>query len=150
MPSGNKPLPEPILTEISGVINYMAPIGHMSSWIFLCCLSKTVFVHCHNVSVRSSISWSTHRPTNYSWSISPSISWISLIVPVEILYLYQHQFINACDQYYYISLFSILLYVRPKVFHDVSLLYDRCSSNICLMYDKCSSGIFLMYEPLCT
>ena len=45
---------------------------------------------------------------------------------------------------------SVLLYVRPEVFHDVSLEYDRCSSGICLMYDICSSGICLMYEPLRT
>ena len=45
---------------------------------------------------------------------------------------------------------SVLLYVRSKVFHDVSLMYDKCSSGICLMYDKCSSGICLMYESLRT
>ena len=45
---------------------------------------------------------------------------------------------------------SVLLYVRSEVFHDVSLMYDKCSSGICLMYDKCSSGICLMYESLRT
>ena len=45
---------------------------------------------------------------------------------------------------------SVLLYVEPKVFHVVSLMYDKCSSGICLMYDKCFSGICLMYEPLRT
>ena len=44
---------------------------------------------------------------------------------------------------------SVLLYVRPEVFHDVSVMYDRCSSGICLMPDKCASGICLMYEPHC-
>ena len=38
-------------------------------------------------------------------------------------------------------------YVR---LHDVSLMYDKCSSGISLMYDKCSSGICLMYEPIRT
>ena len=41
-------------------------------------------------------------------------------------------------------------YVRTWVFHDVSLMYDKCPSGICLMYDKCSSGICLMYEPIRT
>ena len=45
---------------------------------------------------------------------------------------------------------SVLLYVRSEVFHDVSLMYDKCSSGICLMYDTCSSGICLMYESLRT
>ena len=41
-------------------------------------------------------------------------------------------------------------YVRPEVFHGVSLMYDKCSSGISRMYDKCSSGICLMYEPIRT
>ena len=41
-------------------------------------------------------------------------------------------------------------YVRPEVFHDVSLMYDKCFSGIFLMYDKCSSGICLMFEPIRT
>ena len=41
-------------------------------------------------------------------------------------------------------------YVRSEVFHDVSLMYDKCSSGICLMYDKCSSGICLMFESIRT
>ena len=35
-------------------------------------------------------------------------------------------------------------------FHNVSFMYNRCSSGIYLMHDKCSSGICLMYEPLRT
>ena len=42
------------------------------------------------------------------------------------------------------------LCVWPEVFHDASLVYDKCSSGICLMYNKCSSGICLVYEPLRT
>ena len=45
---------------------------------------------------------------------------------------------------------SVLPYVWPEVFLDVSLLYDKCSSGISLMYDTHSSGICLMYELLCT
>ena len=45
---------------------------------------------------------------------------------------------------------SVPNHVRPEVFHDVSLMYDRCFSGICLVYDKCSSGICLMYEPIRT
>ena len=43
-----------------------------------------------------------------------------------------------------------VLYVRPEVFHDVSLMYDLYSSGICLIYDKYSSGISLTYKPLRT
>ena len=43
-----------------------------------------------------------------------------------------------------------VFYVRPEMFQDVSLMYDKCSSGISLMFDKCSSGICLMYEPIRT
>ena len=36
---------------------------------------------------------------------------------------------------------SVLRYVRPEVFHDVSLMYDKCSSGICLMYEPL--GVFI-------
>ena len=45
---------------------------------------------------------------------------------------------------------SVLLHVGPEVFHNVSLMYDKCSSGICLMYNKCSSGICLMHKALRT
>ena len=30
---------------------------------------------------------------------------------------------------------SVLLYVRAEVFHDVSLMYLKCSGSMCLMYE---------------
>ena len=43
-----------------------------------------------------------------------------------------------------------LLYVWPEVFHNVSWMYDRCSSGIWLVYDRCSCGMCLVYEPFRT
>ena len=34
--------------------------------------------------------------------------------------------------------------IWPEVFHNASLVYDKCFSGICLMYNKYSSGICLV------
>ena len=64
------------------------------------------------------------------------------------------QFLSVCNYLFLIVIHtrrflpwmnSVLLCVRPKVFHDVSLVCDRRSSVICLMYEplRTLSGVFV-------
>ena len=76
----------------------------------------------------------------YAENVPLGLIWnTSLVTPYDIIEVSLLEQALACCQTapsYSPWVNSVLLYVRPEVFHDVSLMYDKGPSGICLMYDK--------------